>query len=66
MPPEATKGFQIFQTAIPTVKDHTLWRKVTSMRMTLKRLKVIILAQAIIGFVVDAVITRNVTVSIAP
>jgi hypothetical protein len=49
--------FQIFQTAIPTVKDHTLWRKVTSMRLTLKRLKVIVLAQAIIGFVVDAVIT---------
>jgi hypothetical protein len=65
-PTEAVNGFQVGQTAVPTVKQDTLRFKTSGFSQRQHGLKMIILAQPVIFFVIHPVMTGNMAFAIAP
>jgi hypothetical protein len=65
-PSERADHLEVINAAIPAIKDHTLGLESSLTRYSKHLLKVIILRKPITLFVVDAIITRDVTVAVAP
>ena len=66
VPIQLTQQFEVRQSAVPTVKDSQFWMETTFSCLLNHVLKMIVLAQAILHFVVQAKITWQSTFPVRP
>src|SRR5512143_3611207 len=65
-PAPAVDHLQIRQTAIPAIENHALWHKPTLVRGLEQRLKVIVFGQPVSRLVIEAIIHRDMAVTLRP
>ena len=65
-PLKSADFLEIRQTGVPSIKGDTLGLEAAFVRRVQHLLKVVILGQAILGFVIEAIVARNMAVAIGP
>ena len=65
-PPQRLQPLQVFQTAVPTVEQHALRRETTLLRHAQQIAEMVVLRLAVVGFVVNPIVTGEVSVTIGP
>lgn len=65
-PLKSADFLEVGQAGVPTIKGHTLGLEAAFVRLVQHLLEVVVLRQAIIGFVIESVVARDVAVAIRP
>lgn len=65
-PTMSAYGLEVFEAGVPTVEQDITWGKATCFRHVEHGEEVVVLGQAVVGFVVDPVVTGDASIAVGP